>query len=321
MDKKPKLEPRQDTVYFDHSFTNNWNKIEALTNMQIKAGKKGVQPDFGVNGREGIVRTFHETCWVCEKRKYVLLTVDTDPMKKLNATWGPPIMDEYEKMCLKQRYLPNGQLPGQLQGQPILISSMNDWFPIHLMPCVTFAMLFDYSLMQDLARSESMRRNTQDSVTKFREGYQRIMDHATGKKLLDAGSIRLYQTMWRNYILKNLLYPHDTLFIDFPSPEEEADADYMFMWAGFVKPGKHRSLLYVPGDDMWYKRDFFVDERETELPNFANYENLVENEEHDLQSVMKEWKVDSQDILLKCIEQDEVKWGFNNKAFMKDPNE
>lgn len=92
---------------------------------------------------------------------------------------------------------------------------------------------------------------------------------------MNVGSIRLYKTMWRNYILKNLLYPHDTLFIDFPAPKEEVDADYLFMWAGFVKPGKHRSLLYFPGEDTWYRREFFVDERENDLPNFANYENLV----------------------------------------------
>ena len=40
-----------------------------------------------------------------------------------------------------------------------------------------------------------------------------------------------------------------------------------------------------------------------------------------MMSVMKEWKVDNHEILLKCMEQDEDKWGFNNKAFMKDPNE
>ena len=29
--KKPVLDPRQDTMYFDHVFTNGWSKIEALT--------------------------------------------------------------------------------------------------------------------------------------------------------------------------------------------------------------------------------------------------------------------------------------------------
>ena len=176
-----------------------------------------------------------------------------------------------------KKYLPNGQLPGRLQGQPILISSMNDWFPIHLMPVANFAMLFDYSLAQDISKGEALRRNTQDSVAKFYEGYQTILDHARNIKKMDAGSIRLYKAMWRNYILKNLLYPHDTLFIDFPAPDEEVDAEYLFMWAGFVKPGKHRSYLYDPADDKWYRRDFYVDEREEDLPNFANYENLYED--------------------------------------------
>ena len=95
---------------------------------------------------------------------------------------------------------------------------------------------------------------------------------------MDPSAIRLYKSMWRNYILKNLLYPNDTLFINFPAPEEEVDPDYLFNWAGFVKPGKHRSLLYVPSEDTWYRRDFFVDERESDLPNFANYENIYAEE-------------------------------------------
>jgi len=64
--------------------------------------------------------------------------------------------------------------------------------------------------------------------------------------------MRIYSDMWRSYILKNLIYPHDTLFIDFPAPEEHVDPDFIFMYAGFVKPGKHRALLYDPVDDIWY---------------------------------------------------------------------
>ena len=114
--------------------------------------------------------------------------------------------------------------------------------------------------------------------------------------------------MWRNYILNNLLYPHDTLFIDFPAPDEEVDSEYLFMWAGFVKPGKHRSLLYVPGEDTWYRRDFFIDERENDLPNFPVYDTYVVEEEKNMFSIMKEWKVDTPDILLKCTEHDEDHW-------------
>ena len=123
-----------------------------------------------------------------------------------------------------------------------------------------------------------MKRNTQDSVAKFREGYQAVLEHAQGTKPLKTNSDHLYKTMWRHYILKNMLYPHDTLYVDFPTPEADVEADYLLTWAGFVKPGKHRSLLYMPGEDTWYRRDFFVDERESDLPNFANYENLVEDE-------------------------------------------
>ena len=77
---------------------------------------------------------------------------------------------------------------------------------------------------------------------------------------------KIYKDTWRTTILKNLIYPHDTLFIDFPAPDEECDPNQLFMFAGFVKPGKHRSFLYDPEEDIWYKRDFFVDEREGSLP-------------------------------------------------------
>lgn len=160
---------------------------------------------------------------------------------------------------------------------------MNDWFPVHLLPVSVFAMLFDYAFAKDLTAKDpnnnAKDRSTQDSVAKFREGYQAIVDHASNIKKIEAPEPKVYQTMWRNYILKNLLYPHDTLFVDFPGPEEDVDSEYLFMWAGFVKPGKHRSFLYVPNEDAWYKRDFYVDERENDdLPNFADYNNAFDGE-------------------------------------------
>ena len=280
-----------------------------------------MQPDFSEEpGREGIVNSFHDDCWVCEKRKYVLLAVSTDPSKQnaYKSTWGEPITSIREKERLVRKYLPHGQLPGRLQGQPILISSMNDWFPIHLMPVANFAMLFDYSLAQDISKEEAIKRNTQDSVTKFYEGYQTILDHVRGVRRMDAGSVRIYKAMWRNYILKNLLYPNDTLFIDFPSPDEEVDAEFLFMWAGFVKPGKHRSFLYDPAEDTWYRRDFFVDEREVDLPNFANYENVFEDDDSGLQSILKDWKVDTPERLEECVAHDADRWSFNTRIWLKD---
>ena len=76
------------------------------------------------------------------------------------GTWGTPITSAKEKQRLVKKYLPNAQMPGRLYSQPIFVSSMNDWFPIHLMPVATFAMLFDYTLVQDIAKQESMNRDT-----------------------------------------------------------------------------------------------------------------------------------------------------------------
>ena len=169
--KETPLPPSQDTVFYSQDFMNKWSKIEALTTKQIKKGMKGVQPDFSDHlGREGIVRTHHETCWVCEKRKYVLLAVNMDPTNQ-KKTWGLPIrnLKEHKRLCKK--YVFNGQMPTNLNYQPILVSSINDWLPVHLMPVVPFAMLFDYSLVSDLAKDAALKRDTQDSVAKFKEGY------------------------------------------------------------------------------------------------------------------------------------------------------
>ena len=99
--------------------------------------------------------------------------------------------------------------------------------------------------------------------------------------------------MWRTYILKNLIYPHDTMFIDFPTPEQKIDPDSLFMYSGFVKPGKHRSLLYDPEEDVWYKRDFYIDEREMDVPMFANYENVIAEKSSVMNSLLKDWKEDN----------------------------
>ena len=131
------------------------------------------------------------------------------------------------------------------------------------------------------------------------------MDDVQNIKKFDPSLQRLYKDMWRNHILKNLIYPHDTLFIDFPAPDEEIDPHFLFMYSGFVKPGKHRALLYDPMEDVWYKRDFFVDEREEELPKFAAYDNVTADKEQQMNSILKDWKNDSHSTIRKCIEHDE----------------
>ena len=136
-------------------------------------------------------------------------------------------------------------------------------------------MMFDYQLMQDIARDTSINIDTKDSVTKFKQGYDIILDDVSNVKKMEPFMTKIYKEMWRTTILKNLIYPHDTLFIDFPAPDEDPDPNQLFIYTGFVKPGKHRSLLYEPEEDVWYKRDFFVDEREGSLPQFASYENVV----------------------------------------------
>lgn len=128
--------------------------------------------------------------------------------------------------------------------------------------------------------------------------------------------------MWRTYILKGLLYPHDTLFIDFPKPTEQIDPDLLYMFSALVKPGKHRALLYDPIEDLWYKRDFYVDGRtDDNLPAFANYENTVADKGPILNSILKDWKVDNVATIRNCMEHDQANWNISNSKFIRDPTE
>ena len=82
---------------------NKWSKIAvALTQKQ----RNGTQPAWsGIGGREGIVNTHHETCWVCEERRYVLLSWDRD---NISEKWGEPVVNEKDVKRLKKKYLPGG---------------------------------------------------------------------------------------------------------------------------------------------------------------------------------------------------------------------
>lgn len=93
------------------------------------------------------------------------------------------------------------------------------------------------------------------------------------------------------------------------------------MFAAFVKPGKHRALLYDSFEDVWYKRDFYVDEREEDTPKFAQYENFTADKENVLNSVFKDWKEDNAATYRKCLEHDEENWKIDNVQFIKDPQD
>ena len=86
--------------------------------------------------------------------------------------------------------------------------------------------------------------------------------------------------------------------MDFPHGDEDVDA--LFMFAGFVKPGKHRVIIYDPlansGKPQWFMRDFYVEERQEEIPKFIHLNEEVKVKEKVLNSVLKDWKVDTPTI-------------------------
>ena len=68
--------------------------------------KKSGQPKWGgIAGREGIINTHHDNCWVCEERKYLIFTWDRE---NISEKWGDAITDERDIRKIKKKYLPNG---------------------------------------------------------------------------------------------------------------------------------------------------------------------------------------------------------------------
>ena len=90
-----------DTVYFDLNASRRWIKI---AQWNLKENNK-IQPDIPF--RHGIVKNFHTNCWVCEKRKYVLMSVNLTKIVDLKQ-WGEPITLRAEIRRIENTYLPNG---------------------------------------------------------------------------------------------------------------------------------------------------------------------------------------------------------------------
>ena len=138
---------------------------------------------------------------------------------------------------------------------------------------------------------------------------------------MDKSLLLTYRTQWREYILKNLLYPNDTFFVDFPGVA--ANVDSVFMFAGFTKPGKHRVIIYDPcsetGQPEWYMRDFFVEERQEPIPKFIKMVEEVKVKEKVLNSVLKEWKKDTSGTYKKIVQYDQQFWKV--QKYIKDPDE
>ena len=110
-----------------------------------------------------------------------MLTWDKE---NISERWGEAITDERDIRRIKKKYFPNGQMPSNLDNIPIMVSSLNDWFPIHLMNVVPFSMLFDYSLANELS-GKRVVEDARDNVTKFDEGYQQVINHLTHNHKLD----------------------------------------------------------------------------------------------------------------------------------------
>ena len=95
------------------------------------------------------------------------------------------------------------------------------------------------------------------------------------------------------------------------------------MFAGFVKPGKHRVIIYDPDPDCekpnWYKRDFYVDEMQGSVPRFIKLDEEEFVKEVVLNSILKDWKTDNPNILEQCLAHDESLWKV--EKYIKDKDD
>jgi hypothetical protein len=73
--------------------------------------------------------------------------------------WGAVVTDPKEVKKIKALYLPNGQMPDTVLNLPVMLSSMNDWFPCHLMQIVAFSMFFDPILSKELQGNIKSTKN------------------------------------------------------------------------------------------------------------------------------------------------------------------
>jgi len=128
----------------------NANKSSKEYQAMLKKKTDGGQEETNVHERQ--VRHVTDACWACDKRKQILMVVQRSHL--ISEKWGELVTDHEEIKRVKARYLPKRQMPDMIQGLPILVSSLNDWFPCHFMHIVPFSMFFDPILAEELQGSK-----------------------------------------------------------------------------------------------------------------------------------------------------------------------
>lgn len=102
--------------------------------------------------------------------------------------------------------------------------------------------------------------------------------------------------------MSQIKYPTDSLFIHFPHEEKVYYKDELkkfFMFAGFVRPGKHR--IYVrdittskQDRAKWYMKELIVPAREKDLPVYKHIEEKKQEVKiKTLESIFKDWRKDT----------------------------
>ena len=71
------------------------------------------------------------------------------------------------------------------------------------------------------------------------------------------------QKQWRSLLLNSQKYREEIVSVNFPLAEDVDDK--VFVFAGFVKPGKHVIVIYDPPTDNLYFKHIIVEVRKQEI--------------------------------------------------------
>ena len=107
---------------------------------------------------------------------------------------------------------------------------------------------------------------------------------------------------WRAVLQQCQKYRRELVSINFPPYDGQAEDIYVF--AGFVKPGRHVIVIYDPERKAFYRKDILVEVRKGEIiiesGKKTNYHNQKDNDNH----IFENWEDDDEKGLRSTYEFD-----------------
>ena len=107
---------------------------------------------------------------------------------------------------------------------------------------------------------------------------------------------------WRNIIRECQKYREDMVSINFPAFDGKEEKTFVF--AGFVKPGKHVLIIYDPKTKEFFRRDIIVEMRGKDIivQNLSTQDQNTMRQNNSFDDlgdsfIFKDWIVDNEEFL------------------------